>query len=53
MKGNYEEINSLFEKRPSKKEDINQIEKMKWALARKEEEVRKLNKDIKYCNLEL
>ena len=53
MTGNYEELNSLFEKRPSKKEDINEIEKMKWALARREEEVRKLTKDIKYCNLEL
>lgn len=26
---------------------------MKWALTRREEEIRKLSKDIKYCNLEL
>ena len=26
---------------------------MKWALTKREEEIRKLTKDIKYCNMEL
>ena len=53
MKANYEELKNSFEKRPSKPEDINELEKMKWALARREDDIRKLNKDLKYCNLEL
>ena len=53
MASNYEDLTSMFEKRPSKKEDISEIEKMKWALTRREEQIRKLNKDLKYCNLEL
>ena len=43
----------MFERRPSKKEDVSEIEKMKWSLTKREEEIRKLNKDLKYCNLEL
>lgn len=43
----------MFEKRPSKKEDLTEIEKMKWALTKREEEIRKLSKDLKYCNLQL
>jgi len=37
MASNYEDLTSMFEKRPSKKEDISEIEKMKWALTRREE----------------
>lgn len=51
MASHYEEMTSMFEKRPSKKEDLTEIEKMKWALTKREEEIRKLSKDLKYCNL--
>jgi hypothetical protein len=37
MASNYEEMTGMFEKRPSKKEDISEIEKMKWALTKREE----------------
>ena len=42
-----------FEARPSKKEDLNQIDQLKWALTKKEEEIRRLNRDLQHCNLEL
>jgi hypothetical protein len=29
------------------------IEKLKWSLAKRDEEVRKLVRDLKHCNLEL
>ena len=42
-----------FDARPSKREDVGQIEQLKWAMTRKEEEVRRLSRDLKHCNLEL
>lgn len=48
-----EELAGSFERRPSKPQDVSEIERLKWALARKEEEARKLSRDLKHCNLEL
>jgi hypothetical protein len=42
---------SSFERRPSKPHDLSEIERLKWALAKKEEEARKLSRDLKHCNL--
>ena len=53
MFSNIEELSLSFDRRPSKKEDLAAIEKMKWALTRRQEQIRKLTKDIKYCNMEL
>ena len=44
MKENYEEIEKRFDERPSRKEDLDMIEKLRNRLLRKEEEVRVLNK---------
>ena len=46
-------LTNSFEARPSKKEDLTQIDQLKWALTKKEEEIRRLNRDLKHCNLEL
>lgn len=53
MFSNIEELSLSFDRRPSKKEDLAELEKMKWALTRRQEQIRKLTKDIKYCNMEL
>jgi hypothetical protein len=47
------ELAGSFERRPSKPQDLSEIDRLKWALAKKEEEVRKLSRDLKHCNLEL
>jgi len=48
---NIEELSMHFHKRPSKPEDVSEIEKLKWALVKKDEEVRKLKQDLKHTNL--
>lgn len=48
-----EEMKVKFESRLSKKEDIATIEKLKWTIAQKEEEIQKLTRAVKNCNLEL
>lgn len=53
MSQNTEELSDCFERRPSKPQDLSEIDKLKWALAKKEEEVRKLMRELKHCNLEL
>lgn len=42
-----------FESRLSKKEDTATIEKLRWTIAQKEEEIQKLTRAVKNCNLEL
>lgn len=46
-----EELACSFERRPSKPQDLSEIDKLKWALTKKEDEVRKLMRDLKHCNL--
>jgi hypothetical protein len=46
-------VSGSFERRPSKREDVSEIDKLKWGLAKKEDEVRKLKQELKHTNLEL
>lgn len=53
LKENYTEIEKKFDERPSRREDLDMIDKLKARLQRKEEEVRLLNKELRNCALEI
>lgn len=49
----YEDLQGLFEERPSRPEDIEAIRMLQAEVERKEDEIKKINEQFKFYKLEL
>ena len=51
MESKLEDLSLKFEERLSKKEDLEEIKKLTDAIVKRDEEIKKLTRDLRYRNL--
>ena len=51
MESKLEDLSFKFEERLSKKEDLEEIKKLTDTIVRRDEEIKKLTRDLRYRNL--